>query len=238
MIGEETVERQVVRVLLRGNQHLIDATLSRADGGSKLSSGVRELVAAHAGGVQLEVTTEPCRGVASYLQALRSGPEGGEGSTPTAAFTFEPDIVLMSLEPDLLAEPPTDADRFRADLHEVIRLVKQELGSHVIVLTASTIDPHETVSNYHGLDPEPASLRAHRLDLAVMKLSFEEGISLIDADRLLAELGAAEHVKGFLDYSPAACEALCAEFVRVIEDYGFLDHRPLIPQVGREEGRG
>lgn len=238
MIGEETLERQIVRLFLRGNRHLVDAVLSHADGGTRLSSGARERVAeSYGGGVEIQVATEPCQGVSSFRQALESGPDRVGGSPLTAAFAFQPHIVLMSLEPDLVAESPTDAERFREDLHEVIRLVKGELGSHVIVLTASTIDPEEIVSNYHGLDPEPASLRAHRLDLAVMKLSFEEGISLIDADRLLAEIGAREHVHGFLDYSPEACEALCGEFIRVIEDYGFLDDRPLIPQVGRDEER-
>lgn len=234
MVAVGTAQRRIIRLFVRGNRHLKDAVLSRSDGGSKLEVGAREILREwNGGGVDLQIDTEPCQGVSSFRRALEAGGDGG--TSATGAGRFQPDIVLLSLEPDLLAEPPPDAEQFEQDLHEVVRLIKGDLGSHVLVMTASTVDPDEVVSSYHGLEQEPASLRSHRLDLATMNLSFQEGISLIDADRLLAEMGAGEHVHGFLDYSPAACESLCRELIRVIEDYGFLDDRPLIPQVGREQ---
>ncbi len=35
-----------------------------------------------------------------------------------------------------------------------------------------------------------------------------------------------------MSYSPEACSRISAEIVRVLEDYGFLDERTLVAQVG------
>jgi hypothetical protein len=63
-------------------------------------------------------------------------------------------------------------------------------------------------------------------------VSHDEGISIVDVDRLIAELGAAGNVDGPAAYGPEACARIAAEIVRIIDDYGFLDERPLLAQVG------
>ena len=47
-------------------------------------------------------------------------------------------------------------------------------------------------------------LRALRLDADLVRLSESRGVALIDADRLVAELGGEDHVVAPLRYSPAA----------------------------------
>ncbi|MGH9167142.1 MAG: hypothetical protein ACRD02_04795, partial [Acidimicrobiia bacterium] len=151
-----------------------------------------------------------------------------------------PDLIVFSLHAELLgaADSGTDPEVFTENMLRVIRLLKEQLEAHIIFLNASTIEPGQEISNYRGVEQEPFSIRAHRLDLALTELSVREGISIIDADRLLAELGAAQHVMGPLDYSAVACEALCRELLRVVEDYGFFEERPLVSQVGQKQRIG
>ncbi len=84
--------------------------------------------------------------------------------------------------------------------------------------------------------PEPISLRIQRLDLMVIGVSHEEGISIIDVDRKVAELGAGGNVVAPMVYGPAAAAAIIDETMRVVADYGFLDDRPLLAQVGAKGG--
>ena len=50
-----------------------------------------------------------------------------------------------------------------------------------------------------------------------------EDVSIVDADRILAELGASALVVGPTDYLVDGCVAVCAETARIIDDSGFLD---------------
>ena len=118
-------------------------------------------------------------------------------------------------------------------LLEVIRFIKGELDAHVIIYNCSTVDPDDRTHNYHGVD-ETVPLRIQKLNRSIIEISVNEGISIIDADRLIAELGGRKHVPKVLEYSTEACQALCEEFLRVMEDIGFFEKRPLIMQVGRQ----
>lgn len=198
------------------------------------ATGLREIASkTHPQGPSLELAFESCDGVATFRNALAEGPQGSSG-----VFAFEPNIVVLSIESDLRGSigewGPAEADQFQSDLIEVVHLIKERLGSHIIVLNASSVDPAGKVASYSGLEHEPSELRAHRYNLAVMHVSFQEGISVVDVDRLIAELGAQQAVSRFLEYAPEAATSVCNELVRVIGDYGFLDNRPLLPQVGRD----
>jgi hypothetical protein len=130
---------------------------------------------------------------------------------------------------------PFTAGQCKESLRRVIRAVKERIGAHVLVYTGSSIEPGEDPSRYHGR-PEPRGLRVQRFNLAVFELSAEEGIAVIDVDRVLGELGAQWHVLPGGRYSDRALAALQEEVVRVLEDIGFFERRPLLPQLGRLEG--
>ncbi|MGH8873981.1 MAG: hypothetical protein ACRDVM_01840, partial [Acidimicrobiia bacterium] len=149
----------------------------------------------------------------------------------------KPDLVVLSVHPDITHSARVlDRQEYTRDMQAAIHLLKEHVGAHVIVFNASTVVPGVAISNYHGLDADAPPLKAHKVDLALMELSILEGISIVDVDRLLAEIGAGRHVLGLLDYSPEASDVICRELFRVIEDYGFFEERPLILQVGREQG--
>lgn len=223
-------ESRHLKLFVKANADIADAVLSRADGGAKLDEGVRELVAAGYPGYSLDVTAEPSSGFAALRDTLVDG---------TATMLAErPDIVVLSIADDVRSLPgrgvaaEETVQGVRQDLVDVIGLVKEKVGAHVLVANVSTIDPADGTHNYHGLTEDPIPLRAHRLAHMLVRVSHEEGISIIDVDRLLAEMGAAHNVEAAMSYSPAACAVIAAEVVRIVEDYGFLDERSLVGQVG------
>jgi hypothetical protein len=120
-----------------------------------------------------------------------------------------------------------------ANWTQIVQHIKQRLDAHVLIYNCSTVDPHDHIDNYHGKE-DNKELRTHKLDLALMHLSVQEGISIIDVDRLIAEMGAQEHVRSWCDYSDEAHEAIKYEFLRVVEDIGFFENRPLLMQLGRK----
>lgn len=223
-------ETRTLKVLVKGNADVVDCVLSTADGGRKLERGVRERVAASFPGYSLEVFIEPSAGFEALHEELASG------ASPLAERA--PDIVVLSAADDaaaLSSRMTVNEEALaavRSHLVSAIDLIKSEVGAHVLVANVSTFEPGDETSNYHGLATEPFSLRAHRLDLMLVGVSHDTGISVIDVDRCIAELGAAGNVAGPADYGPAGCSAVADEFVRVLEDYGFFDERSVLAQVG------
>jgi hypothetical protein len=223
-------ESRRLALFIKGNGDIADATLSRSDSGGKLDEGVRELVANEFPGYEIAVTAESSSG----FTALRRELEDGTATMLTAA----PDIVLLSIADDVrtLGSHGTNAEtavqNIRTDLVAIVDIIKDKLGAHVLVANASTIDPSDATYNYFGLTEEPLPLRVHRLAHMLIGVSHEEGVSIIDVDRLIAEMGAADNVEAAFSYSPKACAAIAAEVVRVLEDYGFFDERTLVAQVG------
>lgn len=219
-----------LRLFVKANADLADATLSRSDGGTKLDRSVRELIDAGYPEVGVEVAHEGAAGFA----ALRSDLEAGTSSL----IEWKPDVVLLSIADDVRslgeqgANPEEATRKVREDLEAVVGAIKEKVGAHVLVANASTIDPADERYTYHDVEEEPLSLRAQRLDLALVLVSHDVGISIIDVDRLIAEVGGGRHVEQALVYDAEACATIAGEVVRIIEDYGFLDDRPLLAQVG------
>ncbi len=217
-------------LFVKGNADIVDATLSKSDGGAKLDEGVRELISERFPAVSLNVSSEPAGDFAALRQELETG-----GST---MIDTRPDIVVLSIAEEVRGLPRRGANAEEAvravkdDLVAAIELIKERVGAHVLVANASTIDPTVKVRNYHGLPEEPISLRVHRLDLMLVGVSHERGISIIDVDRVLAELGADGNMDGPLSYGPRACDVIARETARILEEYGFFDDRPVLAQVG------
>lgn len=218
--------RSTLEVLLKGGGDLEDCILSKAEGGRKLEVGLSDLTRQRHG-VHVAVTREPAGPSGSLREEIERALE--QGVVPVG----RPDVMLFSTYDDLSTPDSFSIESYRADMDWVVRTLKREMGSHLIFLNASTVDPNDLTANYHGLPRWPFSPRAHQVDAVLMELSFTHGISIIDADRVLAELGASNHVVAPLDYSLDACRALCTELVRILEDYGFFEERPLVMQMGQ-----
>ena len=125
--------------------------------------------------------------------------------------------------------PPTVAE-LAASLRGLTAEVKDEVGAHLLFYNCSPIDPSDDVFNYHRR-PETMVERIRKLNLLLLKLSVVTGISIIDVERVVATLGMAE-VPERLCYSERAAAAIGEEVLRVLDDIGFFEVRPLLLQVG------
>ncbi|CAG0941160.1 hypothetical protein BROC_01307 [Candidatus Brocadiaceae bacterium] len=123
--------------------------------------------------------------------------------------------------------------QFKENFVRLIRAIKERLNAHIIVYNCSSVDLEDQTYNYYKLQNDVLSLRIHKFNFALIEISTSEGISIIDVDRLIAELGGERHVMKRLSYSKEACHAICQEFQKVIEDIGFFENRPLLMQIGQ-----
>lgn len=126
---------------------------------------------------------------------------------------------------------PTAA-QFRAALLDLIQAIKERLDAHVLVFNASSIIPGDRTFRFFQ-QPDTPALRIHKFNLALIDVSIAEGISIIDVDRLVADAGGVQQVSAPLTYRPAVQQALAQEALRVLEDIGFFEERPLLQQVGQ-----
>ena len=124
------------------------------------------------------------------------------------------------------------ADEYKENMTQLIQLLKEKSTAHIVLVGASTFDPDDETHNLHGKE-DPQSMRALRFNLVMVQLSEEEGITVIDVDRILAELGCSEHVNHIFNYSDETYKAICEEFVRVITDVSFFEERPILVQMGQ-----
>jgi hypothetical protein len=171
---------------------------------------------------QAELTLRPWRHAASgYLVSV---PPGWERSWEASAIRWFTQCFTPA--------EPQNAMQLAMTLERVVAAVKRQRGPHVIVFNAASFDPDDEVHTYHYI-PDTLAVMIQRINLALMQVSVRTGISIVDVDRLIAELGGARHVLRALVYSADAHRAMREEFVRVLEDIGFFEHRWLTMQVGQ-----
>lgn len=131
------------------------------------------------------------------------------------------DVVVLSLLGDL----DTPIEELRTTLTPLVRRLRDDVAAHVLVLNICTWAP----------DVAANDRRADRLAILALDLSLDEGISIVDVDRLVAEIGARGHVAVLGHYDDVVHGLVAVELARILGDYGFFETRPLVPQVGRED---
>jgi len=223
-----------VRVLVFGDDILRDALLGSDQGDHNLDHGLADVVAREHPGCEIDLRYERHAGLDRLRRAVESQTTD-EGFGPD---DFVPDVIIIAMTVDAERLPERSSDPAEAvsmlmeDLMAVVDGLKDATGAHVLVCNVSTFDPDGRVSNFSGVDPEPISLRAHRIDLVLLKVSHLLGLSIIDVDRIMAEAGCGRVVPAALSLSAEGCRLVRDETERVLADYGFLDERPLVAQVG------
>ena len=200
--------QKVLRLCVSESDDIIDSLFSIQYGGRKLEKGLRELV-------------QEKYASAFEIELIR------DGGSP---LTRQADVVVLSLQPAVAG--PVAVEEFKQSLIEQIREIKRKLNAHVIIYNCSSVDPDDNIDNYYGR-PDTFTIRVHRFNLALMQVSVLEGVSFIDVERLIGQLAGERHVEKPLHYSAEAYQAMCQEFLRVLEDIGFFEKRPLVMQVGQ-----
>ena len=126
------------------------------------------------------------------------------------------------------------AVEYKENLTQLVQTLKEKTDAHIILFGASSFDPDDQTHNFHGKE-DNLTLRVHRFNVVMLQLSSEEGITFIDVDRILAELGCGEHVLKALTYSDTTYQTICEEFMRVITDVSFFEERPILVQMGQRK---
>lgn len=143
------------------------------------------------------------------------------------------DVLLVSVGDELTRDRSGAA--LESEVTEALAAViahARRQATRVLAVNLCTFDPGTEVFA-HRDDVEPDDLRAHRLDAVLVEASMQHGISIIDADRAIAGVGAARCVERLGHYRPEGRAVVLGELLRVLEDYGFFDDRPVLEQVGR-----
>jgi hypothetical protein len=191
---------RTLRLLAAGAPDLRDLLLAKPDG-RKLDGGLGDSLGPS---TDIEVVLIGARGWAGTLEELAGDTEEHEG----------PQVVITSVSSEISDPSAEPAER----LIELARAVEAR-GGRVVVLNGSTLVPGDP-----GRDGEPLDLRIRRLNLAAMEASHATGLSVLDADRLIAESPLPRKVVGPFDYSPEMCEALRSGLISILDELGFAAH--------------
>lgn len=215
--------KDVTRVLVKAGSDVLTALAPSAAGSRQVSAGANRLVEERQGGAHhLEIASEHCGPVSGLLAELEELADAIErGTVPQGV----PDVVVLGASSDVVDY----SDDFRRQMQKVIELIKNRLGAHVIAVNGSSYDPND---RHPDRPKDCGSLRIHKINLDLIELSIAEGISILDVDFLLAKRGGSEHVVGFLEYSPQISDDICYRFVEILEEYGYFEPKPLVPQLG------
>ncbi|MGZ8786352.1 MAG: hypothetical protein ACXW1Y_12425 [Acidimicrobiia bacterium] len=227
-----------LRVLIKGEVDV--ARAFGVEGGS--SSGPALFSGSGSGPIELIV--EPPVRTEVLAQQLAAADSSSSAFATTRAADPDIDVVVLSIAGDLTRDlyrkpasgelvdagnveagsidyEPADSD-FETSAASVVERLAAANAPLVIWFTASTVNGEDEPHRW-GEGEEPFSMRANRLNLSLARLSQKTGVCFVDADRLLAELGAGEHVEGPLQYSAQASGRLGEEFVRILVDTGKLE---------------
>ena len=204
-----------------------DVLRGRDEGGSLIDHGLVNRIGELYPGVDTRLEVRPSTGITGLKAELESG------DSPLLA--DPPDLLILSIASEIdrfttTERAPETVAAIESDLREVITALKA-VGVRTLVCNATTVDHDDPIFTLSGRDAEPYTVSAQRLALLLSGMSRETGISVVDVDRVIAEAGGGKTVEGRL-LNRSGCEHVLEEIVRIIEDYGFLDDRPLMDQVG------
>jgi hypothetical protein len=194
---------------------LADLVLPTAEGGRTLVRGLADALAA---GSSLVAEELPAGGWRTAIDRLG---QAGPGN---------PDVLLTSVSAEIEDPGPDPADA----LVQLGRAAA-DLGVRVLVVNGSSIVSPDPPTDAD----DDLSLRIRRLNLAAMEASHETGLSVLDADRLLAETPEPGKVRGPFAYSAAACEVVRSTLVAVLDELGVAERSVMearVPYIRRAEG--
>lgn len=109
-----------------------------------------------------------------------------------------------------------------AGFRRIIDRIRTRTSAPILVYNVSSFVIGEAVHSHAGLE-DLFSTRVRRFNLALVELSEETGISVIDVDRTLAARGCAGLLHDTLHFNAEGCRAVAEEVVRVLHDLGCVD---------------
>lgn len=177
----------------------------------------------------IEVRTAPASPLSELLATPSTWSELLEGAH----------VVVRSVSPDVQADHAGDrsihrvGEEFREDFGRFVGLIKPS-GATIVAVNGSTFDPTDHAFSY-AATPITGPLVVHQYDLELIRLSMLDGISVLDADRIVSQEGGRANVAALFDYSEAVRAAIVGELALILEEYGWFDDRSILAQRGQRD---
>lgn len=129
------------------------------------------------------------------------------------------DAVRHRFAADYRPVPLLEPEQSMANLGRIIARLRAAGSPQILIYNLSPIVPWERVHNHAGLG-ESLSTRIRRFNLALVELSRETGVSIVDVDAVLAREGAAWLKVNVVQLNAAGCRIVAREVVRILADLG------------------
>jgi hypothetical protein len=108
-----------------------------------------------------------------------------------------------------------------ANFAGIIGRIRARSAAPILIYNVSSVIPGEQVHDYQGIE-EIFSTRIRRFNLALIELSQQTGVSIIDVDKIVARAGADRMKFDAVHLTGDGCRAVAEEVVRVLDDLGCL----------------
>lgn len=118
--------------------------------------------------------------------------------------------------------PALSADEAMANLELVVGRIRATRDVPILIYNVSPFVPGETIHCHLGLD-ETFSTRARRFNLALIELSRQTGISIVDVETVLARHGAGRLKVDAVHLSAEGYEHVARDVVAILDDLGLLE---------------
>jgi hypothetical protein len=115
--------------------------------------------------------------------------------------------------------PLLDVKTSMENLSRIVARIRQRTAAPILVYNLSAVVPGEAIHCHSGLD-EIFSTRIRRFNLALVELSRESAISVIDVDGIIARGGADRLKFDAMHLTADGCRLVAEEVVRVLADHG------------------
>lgn len=119
-------------------------------------------------------------------------------------------------------EPPLSLQASMANFVRIVERLRARSAAPILIYNLSSVAPGDQVHAYAGLD-ETLSTRIRRFNLALVELSQQTDVSIIDVDAVVARGGADRLKYDLLHLTAEGCRAVAEEVARVLADLGALD---------------
>ena len=112
-------------------------------------------------------------------------------------------------------------DEAMSNLHAVIRGMRAVHDAPILIYNMSSVMPGETIHCHAGME-DLFSTRIRQFNLALVELSRQTGISIVDVDHLFAWHGASALKFDTTHFTETGCRLVAGEVLRILADCGLL----------------
>lgn len=120
------------------------------------------------------------------------------------------------------AEPLIGVKESMSNLAQIIGRIRAGSAAPILIYNVSAVVPGDRVHSYAGLE-ETFATRIRRFNLALVELSRQTGVSIVDVDAIVARGGADTLKHDAVHLTPEGCRRVAEEVVRILADYGLFE---------------